>query len=115
MVVTRSIRGTGIGITLGIVLLILVNALILRLRLTRQMHALKTLTPGLPPGIALFVYEPGMSDFQSKIGGAFAEGLKGITLAHEPHPKFKERVPFAIGLIRTGDTVPYANMILESA
>ena len=29
--------------------------------------------------------------------------------------EFKKRVPQAIGLIRTGDTTPYANIILESA
>jgi D-ribose pyranase len=33
----------------------------------------------------------------------------------EPHVEFKKRVPRAIGLIRTGDTTPYANIILESA
>ena len=33
----------------------------------------------------------------------------------EPHVTFKLRVPYAIGLIRTGDSTPYANMILESA
>jgi D-ribose pyranase len=36
-------------------------------------------------------------------------------LSWEPHPAFKLRVPGAIGLIRTGDTTPYANVILESA
>jgi D-ribose pyranase len=46
---------------------------------------------------------------------AFAEALAGIDLVHEPHIQFKRRVPQAIGLIRTGDTVQYANMILESA
>lgn len=45
----------------------------------------------------------------------FAEALRGIDVAHEPHVEFKKRVPLAIGLIRTGDTVQYANMILESA
>ncbi|MBC8096142.1 MAG: transport protein RbsD/FucU [Akkermansiaceae bacterium] len=50
-----------------------------------------------------------------KTQAAFAEALKGIPLAHEPHVEFKKRVPLAIGLIRTGDTVQYANMILESA
>lgn len=43
------------------------------------------------------------------------EALKGIPLGFEPHVDFKKRVPGAIGLIRTGDTIPYANMILESA
>lgn len=33
----------------------------------------------------------------------------------EPHVEFKRRVPGAIGLIRTGDTIPYANVIVESA
>lgn len=46
---------------------------------------------------------------------AFAEALGDIELVHEPHVEFKRRVPQAIGLIRTGDTVQYANMILESA
>jgi D-ribose pyranase len=45
---------------------------------------------------------------------AFAAGFKGTKLTHEPHVDFKRRVPAAIGLIRTGDTVPYANMILIS-
>jgi len=45
----------------------------------------------------------------------FAEALCGIELTHEPHIKFKQRVPHAIGLIRTGDTTQYANVILESA
>ena len=46
---------------------------------------------------------------------AFAEILKGIELNHEPHEDFKKRVPQAIGLIRTGDTTQYGNIILESA
>lgn len=45
----------------------------------------------------------------------FAEALDGVPLVHEPHVEFKKRVPYAIGLIRTGDTTQYANMILESA
>jgi D-ribose pyranase len=45
----------------------------------------------------------------------FAEVLRGIEATHEPHVEFKKRVPHAIGLIRTGDTTQYANIILESA
>ena len=41
--------------------------------------------------------------------------LSGIPLTLEPHIAFKKRVPGAIGLIRTADTLPYANLILESA
>jgi D-ribose pyranase len=41
--------------------------------------------------------------------------LLGIPITFEPHIEFKKRVPSAIGLIRTGDTTQYANLILESA
>jgi D-ribose pyranase len=46
---------------------------------------------------------------------AFAKILDGVPVNFEPHADFKKRVPFAIGLIRTADTTPYANIILESA
>jgi D-ribose pyranase len=44
----------------------------------------------------------------------FSKALAGVPLTHEPHLQFKKRVPNAIGLIRTGDTNPYANMVLIS-
>lgn len=44
-----------------------------------------------------------------------AAALEGAPLTFEPHHAFKRRVPAAIGLIRTGDTIPYANLIIESA
>ncbi len=44
----------------------------------------------------------------------FARVLKRIPTKFEPHMEFKQRVPHAIGLIRTGDTVQYANTILIS-
>jgi D-ribose pyranase len=37
------------------------------------------------------------------------------SIQFEPHIELKRRVPTAIGLIRTADTTPYANVILESA
>jgi D-ribose pyranase len=51
----------------------------------------------------------------AKTRAAFAAALRGIHVAHENHAAFKKRVPSAIGLIRTVDTVPYANIIIESA
>jgi len=45
----------------------------------------------------------------------FEAALKRVPLEFEPHVDFKKRVPHAIGLIRTGDTIQYANLILESA
>jgi D-ribose pyranase len=44
----------------------------------------------------------------------FTAALKGVPTKFEPHVEFKKRVPHAIGLIRTGDTVQYANTILIS-
>lgn len=41
--------------------------------------------------------------------------LNGQPLVFEPHVDFKKRVPRAIGLIRTGGTTPYSNIIIESA
>jgi D-ribose pyranase len=45
---------------------------------------------------------------------SFTKALQGIPTTREPHVQFKRRVPGAIGLIRTGDTVQYANMVLVS-
>jgi D-ribose pyranase len=44
----------------------------------------------------------------------FRVALRGVLTKFEPHVEFKKRVPQAIGLIRTGDTVQYANTILIS-
>jgi D-ribose pyranase len=46
--------------------------------------------------------------------GRFALALAGVPVKFEPHTAFKRRVPGAIGLIRTGDTTQYANVILIS-
>ncbi|MGC2164086.1 MAG: RbsD/FucU family protein [Silvibacterium sp.] len=46
---------------------------------------------------------------------SFGKALAGAEVVYEPHIEFKRRVPQAIGLIRTGDAIQYANMILESA
>ena len=55
-----------------------------------------------------------VNDEATRIG--FAKALDGIPLTHEAHEAvFKKRVPGAIGLIRTGDTTQYANVILVSA
>jgi D-ribose pyranase len=61
-----------------------------------------------------FMAEEFLKANSSKTRAAFSGALKGAKLTHEPHVDFKRRVPGAIGLIRTGDTVQYANMILIS-
>ena len=45
----------------------------------------------------------------------FAGALAGIPLTFEPHSQFRQRIPSAIGIIRTADTIQYANILLESA
>jgi D-ribose pyranase len=46
---------------------------------------------------------------------SFEQQCGNIALSFEPHEHFKRRVPSVVGLIRTGETIQYANMILESA
>ncbi len=44
----------------------------------------------------------------------FEKAFSGVPVLYEPHIEFKKRVPGAIGLIRTGETIQYANMIIRS-
>ena len=46
---------------------------------------------------------------------AFVKACRGTELHFEPHADFKQRVPRALGLIRTGDATEYGNLILVSA
>ena len=45
----------------------------------------------------------------------FEQAFHPLSIVFEPHQTFKKLVPSAIGLIRTGDTTQYANVILQSA
>jgi len=58
-------------------------------------------------------------EFQSENGEAtqrsYSELVAPVRIQFEPHVEFKKRVPQAIGLIRTGDTTQYGNIILQSA
>ncbi len=61
-----------------------------------------------------FMADEFLKENQAAIKARFAKALKGIPTTYEPHSEFKNRVPSVIGLIRTGDTIPYANLILIS-
>jgi D-ribose pyranase len=50
----------------------------------------------------------------AKTRTAFKKACRGVKMTFEPHVEFKKRVPHAVGLIRTGDTTAYGNMILVS-
>lgn len=45
----------------------------------------------------------------------FKQAIDGLPFDFTSHIDLKARVPDAIGLIRTGETIQYANMIIESA
>ena len=53
------------------------------------------------------------ADVLSAYGNSF-ESIPGATVERLPHVDFKKLVPSAIGLIRTGDTTAYGNIIIES-
>jgi D-ribose pyranase len=61
-----------------------------------------------------FMAEEFLSVNQPATKDAFTKALNGTPILYEPHVIFKRRVPQAIGLIRTGDTTQYSNLILES-
>ena len=63
---------------------------------------------------AIFMAQEFRVENSTRIQMQFADAMTGIPVTYEPHLEFKQRVPQAIGLIRTGDTIQYANMILMS-
>jgi D-ribose pyranase len=56
-----------------------------------------------------------LAENSRKTRADFVRACSAVPVAFEPHVEFKKRVPQGIGLIRTGDTTQYANMILVSA
>jgi D-ribose pyranase len=63
----------------------------------------------------IFMAEEFKAQNTSEVQQLFANSWGDIPISFEPHDEFKLRVPQAIGLIRTGDSIQYANMILVSA
>lgn len=51
---------------------------------------------------------------KAEMQDVFRAACRGVEMHFEPHIEFKKRVPNAIGLIRTGDTTAYGNLILVS-
>lgn len=44
----------------------------------------------------------------------YEDALKGISIDWEPHALLKSRAKGAVGIIRTGDTTRFGNILLES-
>ncbi len=78
------------------------------------LQVLKAIRPNFNIGKAWMAQEF-LKVNSAKTRVAFTSALLGVELTHEPHIEFKKRIPHAIGLIRTGDTTQYGNIILESA
>jgi D-ribose pyranase len=64
--------------------------------------------------VAAFMAKEFLEQNTSETRQKFARALEGIPTQHEAHVEFKKRVPKAIGLIRTGDTIQFANTVLVS-
>src|ERR1019366_5126415 len=58
----------------------------------------------------VFMAEEFRAANQAGVRAEFEQALAGLTTIFEPRVDLKKRVPGAIGLIRTGDTVQSANM-----
>jgi D-ribose pyranase len=63
----------------------------------------------------IYMAEEFLNSNSRSVVNDFAVSRGEIITEFEPHIEFKLRVPKALGLIRTGDSIQYANMILESA
>ena len=63
----------------------------------------------------VFMAEEFLSANDDETKRSFENALDELPVTYEPHTAFKTRVPAATGLIRTGDTIQYANLIIESA
>ena len=77
------------------------------------LQVLQALRPNFSIG-QVFMAQEFAEENTPEVRAALAHATAGLTLTYEPHTQFKTRVPHAIGLIRTGDTIQYANMILVS-
>jgi D-ribose pyranase len=80
----------------------------------RVLDVLRSIRAGFVVG-RVFMAEEFRAANQVGVRTEFEQALKDLPVVFEPHADLKKRVPLAIGLIRTGDTIQYANMILESA
>lgn len=50
-----------------------------------------------------------------ELQGFYAEAMEGIDVTWVPHTEFKQRALDVIGIIRTGDTTRFGNVLLESS
>jgi len=63
----------------------------------------------------IFMAEEFLDENTLEVREQFAQAMAGIPVSYEAHDELKKRVPDAVGLIRTGDIIQYANIVLVSA
>ena len=78
------------------------------------LQVLQAVRPNFDVG-QIWMAEEFLAENGAETRQAFKQAAGNIPIQFEPHVEFKKRVPHTIGLIRTGDTTPYANLILMSA
>ncbi len=78
------------------------------------LDVLRALAPNFAIGRAFAADEFKLSNGLEGLA-ALQSVLGSVPVTFEPHVELKKRVPHAIGLIRTGDTTQYANLVIESA
>lgn len=78
------------------------------------LHVLDAIRPNFEIG-EIWMAEEFLDENTPEVRERFAQAMAGKPVSYEAHDELKKRVPHAIGLVRTGDTIQYANMILVSA
>lgn len=79
------------------------------------LQVLKAIKPNFGYGEAYMAKEF-LGENTYEVQKAFQDAVGQIPIKFETHgEEFKIRVPGALGLIRTGDTIQYANILLVSA
>ena len=78
------------------------------------LQVLRAVLPNFDCG-RIWMAEEFLAENTAEMQAAFRQAAGDIPIDFEPHVEFKKRVPGAAGLIRTGDTTQYANLILLSA
>ncbi len=78
------------------------------------LQVLKLIQPHWKCGAA-FMAKEFLEHNDKRTRNAFIRACRGMDLQFVPHAEFKQQVPRATGLIRTGDATIYSNMILVSA
>jgi D-ribose pyranase len=76
-------------------------------------QVLDAILPNFSAG-AVHMAEEFNSHNSAETKAVFQAACRSVPMHFEPHIEFKNRVPNAIGLIRTGDTTAYGNLILIS-